>query len=142
MKALLAICLLLLAAGGIACGNEPVKVDGRTWVWNTALGMYQPDGKGWSYDADRETWWRPDSKATKQPCPCAVGGRCTCGTTCDCVPLAKAKVPPRPPGEGWILHEENYWYRWAYAQPIPQQFGASQGPQTMGGFSGGRRGNC
>ncbi len=101
MRIFLALCLLTLALPALA--NEPITRDGRTWTWNTGLGMYQPSGSGWNYDADRETWWRPKAAPV----------------------VVKAVHLPRPAGEGWTWHAEGYWYRYvataspaSYAAPM------------------------
>lgn len=63
MKA--ALLLLALSIGG----NPPIEAQGRTWVWNAGLGMYQPEGKNWQYDADRGTWWRDEKPRSQWSTP-------------------------------------------------------------------------
>ncbi len=127
MRYLIALCLLAVMVRPVRCeeANEPKVVDGRTWVWNANLSMYQPEGAGWNYDSDRETWWRSaPPKVNKAPvvtdsrqCPCVVGGRCVCGEVCVCLESKKTAVRvtwERPKMGDSLRRKDNDGSWWAY----------------------------
>lgn len=68
MRALIGL-LVVLALAGPAMAQEQPKIvkDGRTWVWNTKLGMYAPEGPGWHYNIDKDNFFRYVKEETAAP---------------------------------------------------------------------------
>ncbi len=128
MRLILCLFALLLFTAPAVAEMPAIIKDGRTWTWNEELKMYQPEGKGWSFDADRQVWVRNTAKAG---CACGLTGNCTCAGNCQCAPTAKSDTYRLhagmhwrwngreyvPIATGWAKDTSGAWYR-PQAQPV------------------------
>lgn len=64
-KSIAVVLFVFLPVLSIAQEPNIVK-DGRTWTWNSKLGMHTPEGPGWHYDIDQQIFWRYRKEVASQ----------------------------------------------------------------------------